>query len=190
VIAKRDEFLFRDARWDAVPVRAMRERQVRQLVRAGTFHAKLSPGALVDVEYLVQLLQLAHGGQHPSVRTPNTLEGLAELVRLNVIPEEAFEPLRSAYLFYRRLIDALRMARGSADDLTLPAIDEELFAGLARRLNCTASQLSNAVEEHAGTARQTLRILFSREDFEGINPLTRSVSEGGRLADDIGGKVF
>ncbi len=153
LVAKRDEFIFRDARWDAVPVRAMRERQVRQLVRAGTFHAKLSPGALVDVEYLVQLLQLAHGGQHPSLRTPNALEGLAELTRLGVIPNEAFEPLRSAYLFFRRLIDALRMARGSADDLTLPGANEDLFAGLARRLSCSTSQLASTVEQHSAAVR-------------------------------------
>lgn len=153
VVGKRDEFLFRDVRWDAVPVRAMRERQVRQLVRAGTFHAKLSPGALVDVEYLVQLLQLAYGGQHPSLHTPNTLAGLHELTKLRLIPEEAFEPLRSAYLFFRRLIDALRMARGSADDLTLPTLNEDLFAGLARRLNCSTSYLAKAVEQHSADVR-------------------------------------
>ena len=134
-------------------MRAMRERQVRQLVRAGTFHAKLSPGALVDVEYLVQLLQLAHGGQQPSLRTPNTLMALAELTRLRLIPDESFEPLRSAYLFFRRLIDALRMARGSADDLTLPATTEELFAGLARRLSCSVPQLASAVEQHSVEVR-------------------------------------
>lgn len=153
VISKRDELLFRDCRWEAVPVRAMRERQVRQLVRAGTFHAKLSPGALVDVEYLIQLLQLSHGAQHRSLRTPNTLQGLAELAKLGLIPEEAHEPLRSAYLFFRRLIDALRMARGSADDLTLPPSDEELFSGLARRLNCSQMHLSCAVEQHSAAIR-------------------------------------
>ena len=153
VVSKRDDLLFHDTRWDAVPVRAMRERQVRQLVRAGTFHAKLSPGALVDVEYLVQLLQLAHGGQQPSLRTPNTLMALAELTRLRLIPDESFEPLRSAYLFFRRLIDALRMARGSADDLTLPATTEELFAGLARRLSCSVPQLASAVEQHSVEVR-------------------------------------
>ena len=153
VVSKRDEILFHDSRWEAVPVRAMRERQVRQLVRAGTFHAKLSPGALVDVEYLVQLLQLTHGGQHPSLNTPNTLAGLAELTKLGLIPEEGFEPLRSAYLFFRRLIDALRMARGSADDLTLPAPDEDLFAGLARRLNCSTENLTIAVEKHSAAVR-------------------------------------
>lgn len=153
VVAKRDEILFRDARWDAVPVRAMRERQVRQLVRAGTFHAKLSPGALVDVEYLVQLLQLTHGGQHPALHTPNTLEGLAALTNLCLIPAEAFVPLRTAYLFFRRLIDALRMARGSADDLTLPTLNEDLFAGLARRLSYSPSQLTKAVEQHSEDVR-------------------------------------
>ncbi|HLQ44878.1 MAG TPA: hypothetical protein VK137_09135, partial [Planctomycetaceae bacterium] len=114
---------------------------------------KLSPGALVDVEYLVQLLQLTHGNRHPSLRTANTLEALAELSRLEVISADASEPLRTAYLFFRRLIDALRMARGSADDLTLPKSSEASFAGLARRLNCDALQLAGDVERHSAAVR-------------------------------------
>ena len=133
VLRRRDDLIFANHRWDSVPVRAMRERQVRQLVRAGTIHAKFSPGALVDVEYLVQLLQLTHGDRHPSLRTPNTRQALTELTRCQILPADAAEQLRTAYFFFRRLIDALRMSRGSADDLTLPADKSDELAGLAHR---------------------------------------------------------
>jgi glutamate-ammonia-ligase adenylyltransferase len=42
--------------------------------------------------------------------------------------------LREAHIFLRRLINALRMVRGNARDLTVPPEDSEEFAFLARRL--------------------------------------------------------
>jgi [glutamine synthetase] adenylyltransferase / [glutamine synthetase]-adenylyl-L-tyrosine phosphorylase len=45
------------------------------------------------------------------------------------------QQLRGAYVFLRRLIDALRMVRGDARDLTVPPMDSEEFETLARRLN-------------------------------------------------------
>jgi glutamate-ammonia-ligase adenylyltransferase len=153
VLRRRDELLFGPVRWEVAPVRAMRERQARQHVQAGTFHAKLSPGALVDVEYLVQLLQLTHGEWQAAVRVPGTLDALHELARGNLIPNVAAESLRAAYLFFRRLIDALRMARGTADDLTLPPADSEELASLARRLNLTSADLIQLTEQHAADVR-------------------------------------
>ncbi|MFM9960470.1 MAG: glutamine synthetase adenylyltransferase [Planctomycetaceae bacterium] len=153
VLRRRDELLFGPFRWEVAPVRAMRERQVRQYVPAGMFHAKLSPGALVDVEYLVQLLQLSHGERHHSLRLPGTLDALAELAQENLIPKTAAESLRAAYLFFRRLIDALRMARGTVDDLTLPAADSEEFAGLARRMSITSTEMIRLAEQHAADIR-------------------------------------
>lgn len=153
VLARRDDLIFVKELWDAVPVRAMRERQVRQLVRAGTFHAKLSPGALVDIEYLIQLLQLSNGDRHPSLRFANTLAALSELARLEVVPAEAEAQLRNAYLFFRTLIDALRMACGSADDLTVPKSKSDAFASLARRLNSDRQSLAVDVEKHSAAVR-------------------------------------
>ncbi len=153
VLRRRDELLFGPVRWDVAPVLAMRERQTRQHVQAGTFHAKLSPGALVDVEYLVQLLQLTHGERHSSLRVSGTLDALSELARKNLIPGNAAESLRAAYLFFRRLIDALRMARGTADDLTLPPSESDELAGLARRLSLTSTELIQLAEQHSANVR-------------------------------------
>jgi hypothetical protein len=61
--------------------------------------------------------------------------------------------LHSAYLFFRRLIDALRMARGAADDLTLPPPESEELAGLARRLSVTSAELLQLAEQHAANTR-------------------------------------
>ncbi len=52
---------------------AMRERQLRHLVMGGTLILKYSPGALVDIEYLVQGMQITYGQEYPALRTPNTV---------------------------------------------------------------------------------------------------------------------
>ncbi len=130
----RDQIIYTGAPFDVTSMRAMRERQIQQLVRPGTFNAKLSPGGLVDCEYLVQGLQITYGHTSPAVRQTNTREALKALVELGIITEQQRLQIRDGYRFLRRLIDALRMVRGDARDLTVPAADTEEFEFLARRL--------------------------------------------------------
>jgi len=130
----RDRLIYTGESFDTSAMRAMREKQVRQLVQGGTLNAKLSPGALVDCEYLVQGLQITHGHQHPSVRSTNTLEATQALHACGVLPDEEYNTLRESYIFQRHLIDALRVVRGHARDLTVPPPESEEFGFLARRL--------------------------------------------------------
>jgi len=134
VVALRDEFVYGGEPFDGAAMRAMRERQLRHLVTPGTFNAKFGPGGLVDVEYLVQGLQIQHGRDNPRQRLTNTGQALAALAEAGLLSEEHFTQLRQALFFLRRLINALRMVRGSARDLTVPRADSEEFAFLARRL--------------------------------------------------------
>ena len=75
IVALRDKLVYTGGPFDVVAMRAMREKQLRQLVRAGTTNAKLSPGHLADTEYLVQGLQITYGHLDPALRSVNTLEG-------------------------------------------------------------------------------------------------------------------
>jgi glutamate-ammonia-ligase adenylyltransferase len=134
LVRLRDEFLYTGKPFDVVAMRAMRERQVNQLVTPGTFNAKLSPGGAVDIEYLVQGLQITHGHKHPNVRNPNTRRALEALATAGIIRDSESERLEQAYVFLRSLIDGLRIVRGNAKDLTVPEPGTEEFAFLARRL--------------------------------------------------------
>jgi glutamate-ammonia-ligase adenylyltransferase len=120
--------------YDVTAMRAMRERQVRHLVAGGRFNLKYSPGGLVDIEYLVQGLQITHGAAHPELRLTNTREAMAALAVAGIINQEDYARLRKAHTFLRWLIDALRMVRGSAKDVTVPPEESEEFAFLARRM--------------------------------------------------------
>lgn len=131
----RDRFLYENKSYDITAMRAIRERQMRELVAGGTINAKFSSGGLVDLEYLVQALQIMHGHKHPSLKNPNTHKALAALLEQKIISEADYQQLNKAHLFLRRLIEALRMVRGSAKELNVPPPDSQEFAFLAKRLD-------------------------------------------------------
>ncbi|QDT16494.1 [protein-PII] uridylyltransferase family protein [Alienimonas californiensis] len=137
ILALRDALIFGGRSADRAAVLAMREKQLRQLVTPGTVNAKLSPGALVDVEYLVQILQWEYGGDDTELRTPGTLAALTALHVGGHLSTPDHDELRDAYGFLRGLINALRVVRGNAKDLTVPPAGTEEFAFLARRLGYT-----------------------------------------------------
>jgi len=161
IVALRDRLIYTGEAFDVAAMRAMRERQLRQLVLAGTTNAKLSPGHLVDTEYLVQGLQITYGHLDPSLRAVNTLDALGGLHRHGLISGEDHDRLREAYVFQRDLIDALRIVRGHARDLTVPSADSEEFVFLARRLGYGAdvTRLKNNIERFSQTVRQSARLL-------------------------------
>jgi glutamate-ammonia-ligase adenylyltransferase len=142
-------------------MRAMREKQLRQLVTAGTFNAKLSPGGLVDCEYLVQGLQMTYGHLDAALRATNTREALKALTAAGVLSENDRLRLRDAYRFLRRVIDGLRMVRGDARDLTVPPADSEEFEFLARRLGYgpRVRELQADLERHTEDIRELTRRL-------------------------------
>ncbi len=130
----RDTLIYTGVPFDVAAMRAMRERQLRHLVKGGTINAKFSPGGLVDVEYLVQALQITYGHPYPELRTPNTAEAMHRLAALRILSPEDYRRLREAHHFLRVLIEALRVVRGQAKDLTVPPRDSDAFAFLARRM--------------------------------------------------------
>jgi glutamate-ammonia-ligase adenylyltransferase len=60
---------------------------------------------------------------------------LKALSETGLISNSDYEALNDAYNFLRRLINALRMVRGNAKDLTIPPTGSEEFAFLIRRLD-------------------------------------------------------
>ncbi len=164
LISLRDRFLYDGPPFDFASMRAMRERQVRQLVASGEFNAKLSPGSLVDIEYLVQALQITHGARHLSLRVANTRIAMDEMRRVGVLSDSDHRALRDAYGFFRQLIDALRMVRGDARDLTVPASPGDDFQFLARRLGY-------------GSTPQRLQLDISVQ-VEAVNNLVRRLTAG------------
>lgn len=162
IVSLRNELVYTGTAYDPAAMRALRDKQLNQLVTPGTFNAKLSPGGLVDIEYLVQGLQMMHGAEHPSVRDPNTREAMKALELAGVILPEQRLALRDAYRFLRRLIDALRMVRGDAMDLTVPHRHSEEFRFLARRMRLfkDSTDLAADLESYSTLVRELSQTLL------------------------------
>lgn len=168
VIQLRDKLVYTQTPFDVNALRAMRERQLRQLVQPSVWNAKLSSGGLVDCEYLVQALQITHGNALPKLRQPGTSDALIALHKCAIITDEQFDGLHSSYVFLRRLIDALRMVRGDARDLAVPSPDTEEFAYLARRLNYSQfNQLQSDIDSTIASVTTFSELLLTQQQTSG-----------------------
>ena len=130
----RNEFVYGASQVKFSELRELREKQIAGKAADGRYNAKFSPGALVDLEYDIQLLQVMHGATNERLRTTSIHEALTALSDVGVLSLDEGKRLDSAYYFFRRLINGLRMLRGSARDLFLPPEGSAEFVHLARRM--------------------------------------------------------
>ncbi|MDC0663114.1 bifunctional [glutamate--ammonia ligase]-adenylyl-L-tyrosine phosphorylase/[glutamate--ammonia-ligase] adenylyltransferase [Marinobacter sp. SS21] len=69
------------------------------------FHVKHDSGGIVDIEFLVQYLMLAHSAQHPELtQWSDNIRQLEELGRAGVLPVADTEQLRQAFITLRSTI--------------------------------------------------------------------------------------
>ncbi len=104
--------------------RLRRERRAREGDSLAVDHVKLAPGAIRDVEFVIQVIQLLYGGRRPEIRDPATLSGLEKLNRTGLIPDREASDLRSAYLFFRRFEHYLQMQE-ERQTFTLPESESQ-----------------------------------------------------------------
>jgi len=170
----RDEMIYASRSIDITELRELREKQLRNKTSQGTFDVKFSPGALVDLEYDVQILQIMSGKEYPELRTPKLHKALAALSETQVLTSREVIQLSEAYDFFRRCINGLRMLRGSADDTFLPPQDSEEYEHLARRMGYTRAdtfgpgrKLYVDFETHTAQVRAFIEHHFGRDSLPG-----------------------
>ncbi len=161
----RDEMIYSSKSIDLKELRELREKQLREKTKHGKENAKFSPGALVDLEYAVQLLQVVHGMNIPGMRTPRIHKALTELKEAGVLNEDECRGLTEAYDFLRHLINGLRMLRGTARDLFMPPAGSVEYDHLARRLGYLKKQNmepARHLELEFGTRTAVVRFFIER----------------------------
>ena len=82
----------------------------------GRIHLKFGAGGLVDIEFLAQVLQLAHGAAHGALRTPSTRRALEALAERGLLAPAAARTLIEAYEFEKDLLRSLRLAQARPAD--------------------------------------------------------------------------
>jgi [glutamine synthetase] adenylyltransferase / [glutamine synthetase]-adenylyl-L-tyrosine phosphorylase len=118
-------------------------------------HLKLGPGALSDIEFLVQRLQLAHGAEHPAIRDPSTYATLRAAARLGLLPTDDAAALLDGLSFLTRLRQHLRL-RSSGVPTDLFPDDAAEQQVLARSLGLSAA--AALLEQYAATTAGVRRL--------------------------------
>lgn len=125
-------------------------------------------GGIVDIEFIVQLLQLKYGRDYPDIRNPNTLAALHGIYNSGLIEEDCYEPLVSAYEFFRRVESRLRIVHDITQD-RLPESHEDLDK-LAKRLGYSSDEAQSPAERlladnetHTIATRRIFREVLARE---------------------------
>ena len=154
VMRIRDSFVYSPEPLDIENIQHLRRRQAVELVERGSVNAKISSGGMVDIEYYVQAWQIARGMEDPSVRQTNTLAALEALESAGYIDGELAGRIGESYSFFLGLVDALRVVRGNASDLNIPAPDTRDFHHLAHRLGMEdTSLLSDLIQSQMESSR-------------------------------------
>jgi glutamate-ammonia-ligase adenylyltransferase len=119
------------AKFQADDVAAIRDMRARLEDSAEVGNLKRGAGGLVDIEFLVQMLQLRHGHANAAVRLPGTLDALSALSQANVLSMDDFQHLSESYRFLRTIEARMRLMSTTARD-DLPDDPRELakLAGL------------------------------------------------------------
>ena len=92
-------------------IHGLRMRMERELAAEteSVFNIKTGRGGVVDVEFLVQMLQLAHGSEHPRLRIPGTMDGIKALGSLGLMEDAEARALCDGYLFLRKMGNILSL---------------------------------------------------------------------------------
>jgi glutamate-ammonia-ligase adenylyltransferase len=125
-------------------------------------------GGLVDIEFLLQLLQLKYGHNLHELRSTNTWDSLAAALRHALLSPEEYGALRASYDFLRGVESCLRIIHNRSLD-ELPQTAENLDT-LARRLGFESNTSGSAgthflgeLDRHTRQTRELFLTVVRRE---------------------------
>jgi len=92
-------------------IKALKRRIEQRTLTAGTaeIEVKTGRGGIRDVEFVVQFLQLLHGGEYPEVRHATTLAAIARLEQVGCLSAEERHIMNDTYRFLRQLEHRLQI---------------------------------------------------------------------------------
>ena len=144
------------------------------------FNLKKGRGGLVDIEFLTQMLQLAHGFRHPELRRRETLRALRALHDKKILRKNDYKQLADGYLFLRTLDHRLRLER----DQSIDAFEGEpgRLAGIAQALGYGGKSVSKGAGQKLlrtyQQRRERIRSLYERYFLATKSPLPISSDKG------------
>ena len=119
---------------------------------------KQGRGGLVDVEFVAQMMALAHGYQYAALRKRSTRDLLEELEWLQLLTGGEAQALREGYEFMARLENRLRI-ESDQPAWALPT-DPDALRTLARRMGYQGSPGAPQLLSDLRTRREAIRAAF------------------------------
>jgi glutamate-ammonia-ligase adenylyltransferase len=169
-VALAQPFVYRDRfpEEDVREVRRMKVRIEQERIPPGEdpqFHLKLGRGSLSDVEFTVQLRQLEHGAEHPSLRTSETMTALEALEAVGLLAPDDADALRESFWFCSAARNARYLVTGSErESLPTDLNEAEHLARLLGYLERPQATLRDDYRRVTRRARQVVdRIFYGRE---------------------------
>ncbi len=163
---------------DVKAMKARMENELRGKAQRG--NVKLGPGGIREIEFVVQVLQVIHGGRDERLHVRGTLRALDSLVGSGYLPADEGVQLGRAYRFLRDVEHKIQIVH-ERQTHTIPAAPEEQQA-LARRLGLSdASALWTEVDHATATVRRAFDKLFyepAAEAKRDLDPAAVSLIEG------------
>jgi [glutamine synthetase] adenylyltransferase / [glutamine synthetase]-adenylyl-L-tyrosine phosphorylase len=167
-------------------IRDMKQKINQDVEHKGRTHrdVKLGYGGIREIEFIIQAIQLLHGGRDRSLREKRSLKALHMLSQKGLITYEEHAILAKAYVFLRNVEHRIQIL----DDIqtqTMPSDDRELRT-LARRMGHRergkeAEALLREYAEHTNRVRRIYDDLFTFTGEESAGPEQRG--EYGLLLD-------
>ena len=165
---------------DVTEIRRMKERVEVHAQRGARRHSadndvKLGPGGIRDIEFSIQLLQLVHGGNDPTVRSGNSLEALASLVDGGYVADDDGAGLSVAYGWLRNVEHRLQLWQ-ERQVHHLPA-DPESRTRIAYTMGFKDSPSAGALNRFEERHEAVLRDVRGRFERLFYRPMIESLSD-------------
>lgn len=136
---------------------------------------KLMRGGIREVEFLVQALQLLHGGKDPTILQAGTLAAISALCKRQAVPEREAAVLESAYRFLRTVEHRIQLER-ALQSHSLPKEDEAMER-LGRRVAAGAiaiprdASFANLLAAELTRVRKLSSMVFEEESAGDLDVL-------------------
>jgi [glutamine synthetase] adenylyltransferase / [glutamine synthetase]-adenylyl-L-tyrosine phosphorylase len=138
---------------------------------------KLSRGGIREIEFIVQLLLVARGGQFPEIRTRSTLKALDKLAAGGLMKVEAARKLADAYVFLRQVEHRIQYLDDQQTHL-LPTGDGDL-AWIAASMELPCSADTCQLLDRLCDVRELVATEFDALLHDGQAPGSASPGNGG-----------
>lgn len=174
-------------------LRSMKMQINKQVRRKGLSQdIKLGPGGIREVEFIVQALQLVHGGRDKRLQEPSLYEAMQVLSDNNYLPEDTVSQLREAYEFLRTLEHKLQglenkqtqmLVTGNLDRQRIAmAMDFSSWSDMIDILDGHRTKVRQHFEEVIRTEDESKSLRLSSEDSMWGTLWRQEITEDAALA--------